>query len=86
MEKNNSGVELTGFAPISTDIKYDNDKNSADSSEIDDVGPTPGSVIAPQATKTDAIRLAQRLYCISTRDISQLFSYDDRNFKIHIDT
>ncbi|XP_055325804.1 hydroxylysine kinase-like, partial [Sitodiplosis mosellana] len=46
----------------------------------------PGSKIKPQISEEEAVRLAERLYGISTRDISELVSYDDKNFLIHVDT
>lgn len=45
----------------------------------------PGSKIRPQLEKEDAVRLAERLYGITTSKISELVSYDDRNFLIHVD-
>lgn len=46
----------------------------------------PGSKIRPQVGLEDAIRLAEHLYGITTSKISELLSYDDRNFLIHVDT
>lgn len=46
----------------------------------------PGSKIRPQLEESDAIKLAERLYGITTSKISELVSYVDRNFKIHADT
>lgn len=84
METNNSGVELTGFAQLSTDIKYEVDHN-LEITDTDQVILKPGAKIKPQITEEEAIRLAERLYGISTRDISELVSYDDKNFLIHVD-
>ncbi|XP_031638487.1 hydroxylysine kinase-like [Contarinia nasturtii] len=85
MEQNNSGVELTAFASLTTDVKYNVDPNR----EITDSEQgilKPGSKIRPQVSEEEAVRLAERLYGISTRDISELVSYDDKNFLIHVDT
>lgn len=85
MEQNNSGIKLTAFAQLSTDIKYEIDHN-LDITESEQIILKPGSKIRPQINEDEAIRLAERLYGISTRDISELVSYDDRNFLIHVDT
>lgn len=45
----------------------------------------PGKKIKPDITEVEAIKLAERLYGIVTKDITQLNSYDDRNFLIHSD-
>lgn len=45
----------------------------------------PGTKIRPQVTEEDAIKLAERLYGITTSEICPLISYDDRNFLIHVD-
>lgn len=85
METNNSGVKLTGFTILSTDIKYEGDhKNEITDSEQAVL--KPGAKIRPQVSEEEAIRLAERLYGISTRDISELVAYDDKNFLIHVDT
>lgn len=85
METNNSGVELTAFAQLPTDFKNE----TVESVEITDSEQgilKPGSKIKPQVSEEEAIRLAERLYGISTRDISELISYDDKNYLIHVDT
>lgn len=46
----------------------------------------PGLNIRPQVGKEDAIQLAKLLYGISTRNVFELVSYDDRNFLIHVNT
>lgn len=84
-QQNNSGVELTAFAQLSTDLKYEIDQN-LEITASDEAILKPGSKIRPQISEGEAIRLAERLYGISTRDISELVSYDDQNFKIHVDT
>lgn len=87
MEHNGSGVELTAFVNLSTDNT--NQCENAKKSEITDpeqVMLKPGTKIRPQVSEDEAIRLAERLYGISTRDISELLSYDDKNFLIHVDT
>lgn len=89
MERNNSGVELTAFGQLPTDVKTDVKCETEQKPEITDVAQAvlkPGTKIRPQVTEEDAIRLAERLYGISTRDISELMSYDDKNFLIHVDT
>lgn len=45
----------------------------------------PGKKIKPEITEEEAIKLAERLYGIVTKDITELNSYDDRNFLIHSD-
>lgn len=85
METNNSsGVELTGFAQLPTDIKYEVDHN-LEITDTDQVILKPGTKIRPQISEEEAVRLAERLYGISTRDITELISYDDKNFLIHVD-
>lgn len=45
----------------------------------------PGTKIRPNVTEDDARKLAERLYGITTKEIIELISYDDRNFLIHVD-
>lgn len=45
----------------------------------------PGTKIRPDVSEEDAIKLAERLYGITTSEISSLVSYDDRNFLIYVD-
>lgn len=45
----------------------------------------PGKKIKPDVAEAEAIKLAERLYGIVTKDIVELNSYDDRNFLIHSD-
>lgn len=85
MERRDSSVELKSFTPLLTDIKYETIQN-AEVNESDDVILKPGTKIRPKVSEDEAIRLAERLYGISTRDITELVSYDDRNFLIHVDT
>lgn len=85
MEHSNSGVELTGFSSLQTDVKYEVD-HDFEITDSDQVILKPGTKIRPQVTEEEAVRLAERLYGISTRDISELVSYDDKNFLIHVDT
>lgn len=85
MDHNSSGVELTAFAQLPTDIKYEIDHN-LEITDSEQVILKPGSKIRPQVSEEEAVRLAERLYGISTRDISELVSYDDKNFLIHVDT
>lgn len=86
----NSEVELTSIKAISEngEVIEPSDKsevmtNSTNSTET--VILEPGSKIRPQLEEVDAIRLAESLYGISTDKISELVSYDDRNFLIHAD-
>lgn len=85
MEHNNSGVELTAFVQLQTDVKSQID-HTIEASSAEHVILKPGSKIRPQVSEEEAIRLAERLYGISTCDISELISYDDKNFLIHVDT
>lgn len=85
MEQNNSGVELTAFASLTTDVKYEANKN-LEITDSEQVILKPGSKIRPQVTEEEAVHLVERLYGISTREISELVSYDDKNFLIHVDT
>lgn len=84
MEKN-SGVELTAFHQLSTDLKVEID-NTLELTDQEQVILKPGSKIRPMVNEGEAIRFAERLYGISTRDITELVSYDDRNFLLHVDT
>lgn len=56
-----------------------------DEAEEEDVILKPGTKIRPLVTIDDARKLAERLYGIVAKDISELISYDDRNFLIHAD-
>lgn len=84
MEHSNSGVELTAFAQLPTDNKCEVG-HKPEISDVEQVMLKPGSKIRPLVSEDEAIRLAERLYGISTRDISVLLSYDDKNFLIHVD-
>lgn len=53
--------------------------------EVDPEILQPGTKIRPDATAEDARKLAERLYGIVCSEISELISYDDRNFLIHAD-
>lgn len=81
----NSGVKLTSFTPLSTDLKIEID-NKLELTDTEQVILKPGSKIRPQINEEEAVRLAERLYGISTRDITELVSYDDKNFLLHVDT
>lgn len=85
MEPKGSGVELTAFVQLSTEAKQD-DSNILEITDEEQIELKPGTRIKPQVSEEEAIRLAERLYGISTRDICELVSYDDKNFKIHVDT
>ena len=45
----------------------------------------PGVVVRPNVKEEDAQNLAQRLYGITTMEICELISYEDRNYLIHVD-
>lgn len=45
----------------------------------------PGTKIRPIVSEDEAIRLAERLYGITTKEIEELLSYEDRNFLIQVD-
>lgn len=85
MEQGHPEVELTGFARLSTEITSVVEPKP-EISDHTQIILNPGSKIKPQVSEEDAVRLAERLYGISTRDISELVSYDDKNFLIHVDT
>lgn len=80
MEKNPE-VELTSIKAISESGRVVEPLDIADAVIL-----KPGSKIRPQLGVEDAIRLAERLYGITTSKISELEAYDDRNFLIHVDT
>lgn len=84
MDSLDSGVELKKFAPLQTDAQSNIEACISASSGYD-VIQQPGSKICPQVTDEEAIRLAERLYGISTFDSCELYGYDDKNFKIHSD-
>lgn len=46
----------------------------------------PGAKVQAVISKEEVIHLAERLYGISTKDIKELNSYDDKNFLIGVDT
>lgn len=77
-----SGVELRKFAPLPENA--DNEMH-CDANAVEEIVPKLGSKIRPEVTEEEAIRLAERLYGISTCDICELYGYDDKNFKIHSD-
>lgn len=88
MERNPE-VELTSIKviPDGDFVVESSSRNSAAVTIVtDSVVLQPGSKIRPQLGEVDAIRLAERLYGITTGKITELVSYDDRNFKIHVDT
>lgn len=85
MEQSGSGVELTAFKQMQIDVKYEND-HKLELTDVEQAVLKPGSKIRPQVSEEEAVRLAERLYGISTRDISELVAYDDKNFLIHVDT
>lgn len=69
-------------------LKIVEDEAVKEDDEGDDEGDEilqPGKKIKPEITESEAIKLAERLYGIVTKDITELNSYDDRNFLIHSD-
>lgn len=84
----NPAVELISIKAISeNDVDLEPPVRAETNDNITDtVLLKPGSKICPQLEKEDAIRLAEHLYGITTSKISELLSYDDRNFRIHADT
>lgn len=57
-----------------------------DTCEPDDEVQQPGAIIKPDYVDIEAARkLAERLYGIVAKDITELYSYDDRNFLIKPD-
>lgn len=83
----NSEVELTGIRliPENEHVEKISEKPNNDDA-VDEVILKPGTKIRPLVEEEDVIRLAERLYGITTSKISELVSYDDRNFLIHVDT
>lgn len=87
----NPEVELTSIKTLSENgqvVESTNNSESPNNGNTADAAIIlkPGSKIRPQLEEEDAIRLAERLYGITTSKISELVSYDDRNFLIHVDT
>lgn len=83
----NPAVELTGIKLIpDDDIKPQVNNPKPNINENVDLILQPGSKIRPQIDEEEAVRLAERLYGISTKEIQELSSYDDKNFLIHVDT
>lgn len=79
-----SGVKLPPSELKKLKIIEDETVQDQDDDEVD-VILQPGKKIKPEVTESDAIKLAERLYGIVTKDIVELNSYDDRNFLIHSD-
>lgn len=85
----NPEVELTSIKAISESGNVVEPSDNGTAAKIDPAEVVilkPGSKIRPHLEEEDAIRLAERLYGITTSKISELVSYDDRNFLIHVDT
>lgn len=84
----NSEVELTGIRKIPENEHVEKTSENANTNGdiVDAVILKPGTKIRPQIEEEDVVRLAERLYGITTSKISELVSYDDRNFLIHVDT
>lgn len=62
-------------------VQEQEDEDDDDADEI----LQPGKKIKPEITEAQALKLAERLYGIVAKDITELNSYDDRNFLIHHD-
>lgn len=81
-----SEVELTGIRRLSEEELFictgPNESDSSADSEI----LRPGSKVQAVISKDEAIHLAERFYGISTNDIKEFSSYDDKNFYIRVDT
>lgn len=85
--ESDSEVELTGIRKLSEEelfIKAGPEKTSATNGSSTIL--KPGSKIQPVVNEEEAMHLAESLYGISTRDIKELNSYDDKNFLIRVDT
>lgn len=84
----NSEVELTGIRqiPENEHVVKSSEKTNTNGDIVDAVVLKPGTKIRPQIEEEDVVRLAERLYGITTGKIKELVSYDDRNFLIHVDT
>lgn len=87
MEKNPE-VELTSIKTISENGQFVGlSERSMTSVQITDALTfKPGLKTRPLLKEEDVIRLAERLYGISTSKISQLVTYTDQNYLIHVDT
>lgn len=81
-------VELTSIKAISENgqIVGLSERSTTNIHITDAITSKPGLKIRPLLKEEDVIRLAERLYGISTSKISQLVSYADQNYLIHVDT
>lgn len=79
-----SGVKLPPSALKKLQISEEVKEPEKDEDEGEEIL-QPGKKIKPEITESEAIKLAERLYGIVTKDIVELNSYDDRNFLIHSD-
>lgn len=81
-------VELTRIRRLSEEELFINkdqsELNTSTNTTMDIL--KPGSKIQPVVNEDDAMHLAERFYGISTKDIKELNSYDDKNFHIRVDT
>lgn len=86
--ENKSEVELKDIQEVvqNGQAVEPSDKPQAAANSAETVTLKPELKIRPHLEEEDAIRLAERLYGISTSKISQLVSFDDQNFLIHVDT
>lgn len=97
MEINSDEVELTGIRSISEaeidppiirnnhHIVVAKDEVEEDQRDDEILKLKPGMKLRPQISQEDAIHLAEFLYGITTKEINELNSWDDRNYHIHPD-
>lgn len=83
----NKEVELVNIKTTEESAKpQENEKSTvADTESAVNETVKPRLKIRPELSEEDAIKLAERLYGITTSEICPLISYDDRNFLIHVD-
>lgn len=79
-----SGVKLPPSELKKLKIVEDETPKEQDDND-EDVILQSGQKIKPEITAEEAVKFAERLYGIVTKDITELNSYDDRNFLIHSD-
>lgn len=81
-------VELTGIRRLSEEEFFIGGKEDEAPNGDNEPGAIlkPGSKIRPIVNEEEAIHLAESIYGITTKDIKELVSYDDKNFLIRVDT
>lgn len=75
--------EIQEIGTSTTTLKIEDETHNK--AEEEDVILKPGSKIRPIVEINDISKLAERLYGIVASEISELISYDDRNFLIKAD-